>query len=166
MSVPLTGKVTSLTVKNTLHANEIWTEELHIRNKNDRGYCNIIDFLEEKLLELGQMELKMKETVSLVQEAMKSLKSIPQQQSDNPTPVKGEKGDKGPQGQQGPQGPQGPQGKQGKPGLRGPQGQKGESINTLDSISDIDTSNIVDGAVLVWSSENKKWVAQNILEDA
>lgn len=151
MSVPLTGKVTSLTVKNTLHSNEIWTEELHIRNDSkDRKYVNIRDII-KKLDELKILETQLQETIKTVSEAIKNVPSENQQVVKN-----GEKGDKG---DPGPQGPQGPQGKQGKQGLRGP------SVSQLSNIPDVDVSNIVDGAVLVWSSDKKKWVAQNVFEE-
>ena len=114
MSVPLTGKVTSLTVKNTLHSNEIWTEQLHIRNKDDRKYLNVMDVV-AKLDELKALEKQLQETIKTVTEAIKNTSTGTQQI------VKGPKGDKGDKGDPGESvvGPQGPPGKQGKQGLRG-----------------------------------------------
>lgn len=155
MSVPLTGKVTSLTVKNTLHSNEIWTEQLHIRNKDDRKYLNVMDVV-AKLDELKALEKQLQETIKTVTEAIKNTSTGTQQI------VKGPKGDKGDKGDPGESvvGPQGPPGKQGKQGLRG------ASISQLANIPDVDVSEIVDGAVLVWSADKKKWVAQNVFEEA
>ena len=152
MSVPLTGKVTSLTVKNTLHSNEIWTENLHIRNdKQDRKYINIREII-KKIDDLKILEKQLQETIQTVSEA---IKNVPQGHQETIKGDKGEKGDKGDPG------PQGPPGKQGKQGLRG---QRGDNITQLSSISDVDISNIVDGAVLVWSASKNKWVAQNVFE--
>lgn len=154
MSVPLTGKVTSLTVKNTLHSNEIWTEELHIRNDSkDRKYVNIREII-KKLEELKTLENQLQETIKTVSEIIKNTPTGTQ------TIVKGPKGDKGDKGDPGESvvGPQGPPGKQGKQGLRGP------SVSQLSNIPDVDVSSLVDGAVLVWSESKKRWVAQNVFE--
>lgn len=156
MSVPLTGKVTSLTVKNTLNATEIWSDAVHIRNPETRQYHNILEFVDQKLADIRLMEAQMKTTIEVVNKTLKALRDMPRPEIKPQTvqiPVKGEKGDVGPQG---------PQGKPGKPGLRGP---KGDSVSKLASIPDVDTSNLSDGAMLVWSAEKEKWVAQQVLED-
>lgn len=147
MSVPLTGKVTSLTIKNTLHANEIWTESINVRNSEDRSYTNVMKYIDDKLRDIKILEDQMKSTIQAVTQAVDKIKQQPivppQQQS-----VKGEKGDPGPQG---------PQGPQGKPGLKGA---KGDTIKSLSSIPDVDVSQLKNGSVLVWSEEKKKWVTQ------
>lgn len=160
MSVALPGKVTSFTVKNTLNANEIWAESINIRKPNSRDYNNVIEYIDNKVVELKNLETKMKETISAVNDALVKLQNIPDVQQTNNEPVKD--GKQGPKGDPGPQGPQGPQGKTGNQGLRG---QKGDSIKKLSAIPDIDVSGIKDGSVLMWSESKKKWVTQTIFED-
>ena len=157
MSVPLPGKVTSFTVKNTLNANEIWAESINIRKPDSREYNNIMEYIDNRVNELKNLETNMKETISAVNDALVKLKNIPDLQQTSNEPAKdGEKGDKGDTGSQG---PQGPQGKTGNQGLRG---QKGDSIKKLSSIPDIDISDIKDGSVLMWSESKKKWITQTI----
>jgi len=64
-----------------------------------------------------------------------------------PPPGKGQKGEKGEPGEPGEQGEPGPQGPRGKDGAK-----------SLAALNDVDLDGLDDGAVLVWSSKNKKWV--------
>jgi hypothetical protein len=61
--------------------------------------------------------------------------------------VKGPKGDKGEPGESGEPGPQGPQGPKGKDGAK-----------TLAALTDVNLDGLDDGAILQWSSKDKKWV--------
>jgi hypothetical protein len=61
--------------------------------------------------------------------------------------VKGTKGEQGEQGEPGEPGPQGPQGPKGKDGAK-----------TLSALTDVNLDGLDDGAVLVWSAKDKKWV--------
>ncbi len=63
------------------------------------------------------------------------------------TGVKGPKGDAGEPGESGEPGPQGPQGPKGKDGAK-----------SLSALIDVNLDGLDDGAVLVWSGKDKKWV--------
>lgn len=67
--------------------------------------------------------------------------------------VKGPKGDAGEAGEAGEPGPQGPQGSKGKDGAK-----------SLSALIDVNLDGLDDGAVLVWSAKDKKWVV-SIEED-
>lgn len=61
-------------------------------------------------------------------------------------------------------GVKGPKGETGEPGETGAQGAKGkDGAKTLAALTDVDFSGLSDGAVLVWSAKDKKWVVS--LED-
>lgn len=152
MSVPLTGKVTSLTVKNTLNAKEIWSSSVNVKIGNQ--YVDILKFVDSKLAEVKLLEQKMNHTIATINN---TLKCIEQYKTSTPSG-----GPQGPVGPQGLQGPPGPPGKIGKTGLKGP---KGDSVSKLASIPDIDVSELVDGCALVWSESKAKWVAQKIFEE-
>lgn len=61
-----------------------------------------------------------------------------------PPPQKGPKGDQGEPGEMGPVGPQGPKGKSG--------------ASKVAELTDVNLDGLDDGAMLVWSSKDKKWV--------
>lgn len=63
-----------------------------------------------------------------------------------PPPGKGPKGDKGEPGEPGETGPQ------------GPQGPRGKGATNLVDLSDVNIDGLDDGAVLMWSLKQKKWV--------
>ena len=64
-----------------------------------------------------------------------------------------------PTGSKGPKGDAGEQGEQGEPGPVGPQGAKGkDGVKTLAALADVNLDGLDDGAVLVWSAKDKKWV--------
>lgn len=84
------------------------------------------------------------------------LTSIEKYLESMPVPTKGDTG---------PQGPQGPQGLQGEDGSRGPQGPQGprgkdvvKGIFDLDDVELKSGDDLDDGAILVWSADEKKWV--------
>lgn len=152
MSSVLPAKVTSLSVKNTLNANEIWVDSLNVRR--DRDYIDIAKYVDTKIEEIRAMERTIRDLETQINVTIAKLNGV----------VAGIKPQAGPQGPQGPQGipgVQGPQGKQGDQGLRGP---KGDSVTKLASIPDVDVSGLVDGAALLWSDAKKCWVAQTIFE--
>jgi hypothetical protein len=60
---------------------------------------------------------------------------------------KGDKGDKGDDGEPGEPGPQGPAGPKGKDGAK-----------TLSALTDVNLDGLEDGASLIWSAKDKKWV--------
>lgn len=60
--------------------------------------------------------------------------------------VKGEKGEKGDQGEPG------------EKGDTGPQGARGKGVSKLSEMTDVNLDGLDDGAVLAWSSKDKKWV--------
>lgn len=154
MSVPLTGKVTSLTVKNTLNANEIWSNSVNV--KNGAQYVDILKFVDSKLQEVKILEQKMNQAITTINNTLKCMDQLRTQSSVQTSPQPG------PQGPPGPIGPPGPQGKIGKTGLKGP---KGDSITKLGTIPDVDINGLSDGCVLVWSEDKGKWVAQKIFEE-
>ena len=48
-------------------------------------------------------------------------------------------------------------------GEQGPSGPAG--VTTISAASDVDSSNKVEGSVLVYSTQNQKWVATTLLEN-
>lgn len=64
-----------------------------------------------------------------------------------PNPTQGPKGDQGEPGEPGEQGDPGPQGPRGRDGAK-----------TVAALSDVNLDGLDDGAILVWSSKEKKWV--------
>lgn len=67
-----------------------------------------------------------------------------------PTGVKGPKGDKGDKGDDG---------EPGEPGIQGPAGPKGkDGAKTLAALTDVNLDGLEDGASLIWSAKDKKWV--------
>lgn len=157
MSVPLPMKATSLTVKNTLHSNETWIETLHIKDKKTKKFVDVSKYIEEKIENVIDMELKLK---SMIQEFEKVITSVNKIRSQE-----GQQGKQGPQGPPGPPGPQGPQGATGKIGPKGLRGLKGESLTTLGSASDVDLKTLKDGDVLVWNEKQSKWIPTKIFEE-
>jgi hypothetical protein len=65
----------------------------------------------------------------------------------------------GPIGLTGPTGPAGPTGLQGPQGITGPQGPVAtiNGIISISSLSDVNTTGLVDGALLAYSAEQSKW---------
>lgn len=49
---------------------------------------------------------------------------------------------------------------QGPPGIQGLSG-----IENIDDASDVDSTNKIEGSVLVYSTQNQKWIATNQLEN-
>lgn len=68
-------------------------------------------------------------------------------------------------GAQGPEGPPGPNGPAGPPGPIGPAGPVGTLSGALviSDISDIDATALVDGALLIYNSEQGKWLTTTSL---
>ena len=168
-------KLSSLTVKNTLNANESFINSLNVRD-NDGKYIDIMHYLHTELTEIRKTELKLNETLivlnTMVKEfnilklAMKEASAKGHGEPGPPGPA-GPAGANGPHGSQGPIGPPGPQGSLGKPGIRGLKGETGPAgpqITKLGNISDIDAEGIEEGAVLVWNSSENRWKAQVIFE--
>lgn len=58
-----------------------------------------------------------------------------------------------------PTGPAGPQGEEGPPGPAG------SSLNLISAALDVDVTGITDGALLIFSEAESKWVAGTTLED-
>jgi len=161
MSVPLPMKATSLSVRNTLHANEAWIETLSIKDKGSKKFVDISKYVNEKIATVLDMEIKLKNMIEEFNQAVEDIKNI-KDKTTLPSSVAGKQGPQGPQGLQGPPGPAGPAGKIGARGLRG---LKGESLTQLTLASDVDAKKLRDGDVLVWNEASCKWVAQNIFED-
>jgi hypothetical protein len=64
-----------------------------------------------------------------------------------------------PQPTAGPRGPIGPSGEQGEKGEQGPAGPKGkDGASTIAALKDVNLDGLDDGAMLVWSAKDKKWV--------
>lgn len=62
-------------------------------------------------------------------------------------------------GVKGPKGDKGDKGEDGEPGEPGPQGPRGkDGAKTLSALTDVNLDGLEDGAVLVWSAKDKKWV--------
>ncbi len=52
-----------------------------------------------------------------------------------------------------------------EPGPQGPQGPQGDAgIQNISQADDVDTSNLEDGSVLIYSQSTEKWVASRLLE--
>jgi len=67
-------------------------------------------------------------------------------------------------GPAGPRGAVGPAGPQGDAGETGPQGPRGKGANSIKDLVDVNLDGLDDGAILVWSSKDKKFVVS--LEEA
>ena len=52
----------------------------------------------------------------------------------------------------------------GPQGIQGIQGTSGAAATYLNNMNDVDSDNVADGSVLVYSSSTSKWVAKNSLE--
>lgn len=154
MSVPLPMKATSLSVKNTLSAKESWIETLYIKDKETKKFIDVSKHIQEKLENITDMEIRLKQMVEEFNKAIKDIQGI------NNLP--GQKGEKGPQGERGPPGVPGTVGKMGPRGLKGP---KGDSISKISMCTDVDTKSLKDGDVLVWSESVGKWTPQSIFEE-
>lgn len=63
-------------------------------------------------------------------------------------------GTPGPKGDRGDKGETGENGRDGLDGARGPRGK----VEKLRDVEDVDLNGLADGAILVWSAEDKKWV--------
>lgn len=147
------GKLSSLVIKNTLSARDIWADTVNVKDSDGKSK-DIVKLLDSKLNEIKLLESTLKTTMTEINKIVLELNSI-KSPSVQMVPIKGEIG---------PMGPPGPAGPPGKPGSKGLKGSKGDSIHTLASIPDVDTSDLVDGSILVWSASKKKWVSQIITE--
>jgi hypothetical protein len=68
-------------------------------------------------------------------------------------------------GVKGPKGDKGEDGEAGEPGIAGPQGAKGkDGARSISEMKDVNLDGLDDGAILVWSSKDKKFVVS--LEEA
>lgn len=159
MSVPLPMKATSLSVKNTLHANEAWIETLSIKDKNSKKFVDVSKYINDKIANVLDMEIKLKAMIDEFNKAVNEIKNIKNVKTSDVV------GKQGPIGLQGPPGPPGPAGPAGKIGARGLRGLKGESLTQLSLASDVDVKKLKDGDVLVWNESSCKWVAQSIFEE-
>jgi hypothetical protein len=149
MSVPAPMKVTSLTVKNTLSANEAFVQKLHI--KDEKKFVNVMEFITNKLTTVNELEKKLKDSLLEIEKVINEIKNI--KVNEAPVAVKGPKGD------------QGIPGVPGAPGKIGPRGLRGQTVNKISQLADVDTSNIKDGCALIWSEKDSKWVTQNIFDE-
>lgn len=161
MSVP-PMKVSGLTVKNTLHANDAWIENLFIKDKETKKNVEILPHINEKLKSIKEMEEKLKKTFQEMQIILKELQVMKDNLSSSSQKKETVEGPPGPQGPPGLQGPPGPAGKQGPRGLRGQKGENG--VSKLSEMNDVDITNLKDNQVLVWSESTGKWTPQNIFE--
>ncbi len=161
MSIPGPLKATSLTVRNTLHANESWFETLHVKNKNDGKFTDITKYVQEKIEGVIDMEIKLRKMIEEFNKAIEEVKQFKM----NEQPVSQTSTVEGPPGPPGPQGSQGPPGPSGKIGPRGLRGLKGESLNQIALASDVDLKGLKDGDVLQWSTLLNKWTAVSIYEE-
>ena len=80
--------------------------------------------------------------LDVVEKYLQTLSSAPPAASG----VKGPKGDTGPPGADGADGP---------PGIQGP---RGKGASKVSEVGDVNLDGLDDGAVLVWSAKEKKWV--------
>ena len=61
-------------------------------------------------------------------------------------------------------GTQGPVGSQGPQGEIGPQGRPGDVIGKVENITNVDSTNRINGSVLVYAQGTTKWTATNSLD--
>ena len=150
MSFAQVMSASSISVKNTLSAKEIYAREIHINDPEKNKQINIFDYIQGKLNSIKNLESQLRESIKDVQE---KLKDIPEEMNKiSPIPpkiIKGEKGDKGDTG---------PPGNMGKPGPRGLRGAKGDSYTKLKELLDVNLEDdIEEGSILMFS--DGKWVA-------
>ena len=155
------GKLSSLVIKNNLNVKEIWADSINVK-KTDGKFDNILKIIDTKLEDMKKLELTLNKSMMEINNVINELKHLKSMPSVT-TPVKGDSGQSGENGKKGDTGSPGPIGPQGKPG-KGIKGPKGDSIISLAAIPDIDTSTLVDGSVLVWSADKKKWISQNLAD--
>lgn len=165
MSVPGPMKTTSLTVKNTLNANEAWIESLSIKDKSSNKFVDIYKYINEKIESIRDMEVKLTQMINEFNRAVVEIQTMKNNLDVTSSNLKVSSGVQGPVGPAGPMGPVGPMGQAGKLGLRGLRGPKGESINSISMASDVDIKNLNDGDVLIWNKEAGKWVSKSIFEE-
>lgn len=163
MSVPAPMKVTGLTVKNTLHADEAWLNKLCVKDKITRKNVDIFDFVTKRLETVNLLEKKMQGMIGEIEKAVQEIHTMKENlgavSSGTAEPVEG------PEGPIGPQGPQGPPGPAGKVGPRGLRGMRGEGATKISLMTDVDVSELKDGCALIWSSDAKQWQAQSIFDE-
>jgi hypothetical protein len=82
----------------------------------------------------------------------KFLQSIPSEVLSGSGTGSGEKGEKGDKG------PKGDKGDEGEPGPQGPQGPRGKGASKLTDLSDVNLDGLDDGAILMWSAKDGKWI--------
>jgi hypothetical protein len=162
MSVPLPMKATSLTVKNTFHANEAWLDSLNVKDTKTKKFVDISKYLNEKIECITDMEVKLKSMIVEFNKAVDEIKKLKDSLDNMCDPTEGKQGPAGPPG---PQGVPGPQGAAGKIGPRGLRGLKGDSINQISLASDVDVKKLKDGDVLSWNAKLGKWVGVSIYEE-
>lgn len=161
MSIPLPMKATSLSVKNTLHANEVWIETLSVKNRETKKFVDVFKYVNDKLDSVLDMEIKLKNMITEFNKAVEEIKTL--KSLENPEAAVSSV--PGPPGPAGPPGPMGPSGATGKMGTRGLRGLKGDSLTQISLASDVDVKKLKDGDVLVWSAATGKWSAQNIFDE-
>ena len=147
------GKLSSLVIKNTLSVRDIWADSVNIKNKTG-SFCNVTQIIDSKLAELKVFEDNVSKSMVEINKIISELNNMKTQPTQVPVSAAAPAVIQVP-------GPVGPQGKPGK-GLRGP---KGDTVKSLISIPDVDNdTDLVDGAVLMWSASKKKWIPQVITE--
>jgi len=103
-----------------------------------------------KLLRKGGGSSGSSELEAVVTNLLQRIDTVEKYLQNMPPPstgIKGPKGDKGDQGEPG---------EQGEPGAQGAKGRDG--AKTMSALTDVNLDGLDDGAVLVWSARDKKWV--------
>lgn len=165
MSIPAPMKVTGLTVKNTLSADQAWFNRICIKQKTKN--IDIMELIDQKLQNVNLMEQKMNQALMEIQRSIQEINIL---KNSTPSPselqsVQGDRGERGERGEPGPVGPQGAPGKIGPRGLRGLKGEKGDSITQLSLMTDVDLKGLKSGDVLVWDGDSEKWMPQSIFDE-
>lgn len=102
-----------------------------------------------KLLRKGVTSGSSSELEAVVTNLLQRIDVVEKYLQNMPAPtaaVKGPKGDKGDKGDDG------------EKGETGPQGARGKGASKVSELSDVNLDGLDDGAILMWSSKEKKWV--------
>jgi hypothetical protein len=137
-------------------------------NRMVKRSMNIASLMDDKLRLVGEKEKIIDEKLKVIEEVLTEIVRLRDEFQNQQKPLRGEQGIPGERGRKGDQGERGATGvgkpgERGKPGVRGIPGKNG--VRNLVEMEDVDARNLMDGSVLTWSEELKKFIFQSLVEE-
>ncbi len=121
-----------------------------VRSLKDQHGTDLLELMRKSASSSSSDSPELQTLLETLQERLDTIEKYLQNMPPPSAGVKGPKGDKGDKGEDG---------EAGDPGIPGPQGAKGkDGARSIAELKDVNLDGLEDGAILMWSAKDKKWV--------